>query len=106
LREFHRTWIRLRHEQRALSGPGFEVVHAGEQDEVLAFLRSDGEARALVVLNFSERPVQLQLALSKQHWPSRLAREITRAGKPRTQLRAQTLRLQLRGWDARVYAPE
>jgi cyclomaltodextrinase len=106
LRAFHREWIRLRHKQRALTGPGLELVHVGKHDEVLAYVRSDGDARALVVLSFSGRPVELSLDLSDQRWPTRVVRELTGKNEPRTKLRENTLRLQLSGWDTRVYVPQ
>lgn len=106
LRAHHRAWIRLRHEQRALSGAELELVYVGEQDEILAYLRSDGAERALVVLNFSGQPLQLSLDLGGQRWPTRSARELTRANKPRTPLQGQTLRVRLSGWDTRVYVPK
>ena len=106
LRAFHKRWISLRHELRALRGTGFEIVHVSEQDEVLAFIRSDGDKRALVVLNFSGNPQQLSVTLSGKSWSSRTARELTSPTKHRTTLHAQALPLQLTGWDARVFVPE
>jgi glycosidase len=42
LRAFHRTWIRLRHELRALSGPGFE------DEPALRWLSTSTELRSIV----------------------------------------------------------
>jgi len=105
LRAFHREWIRMRRTQRALRGPDITYVHVGTRDEVLAYVRSDGDARALVVLSFSGKPQEISLSLSEHGWPTRMARELTRKGQPRTALRANTLRVKLSGWDARVFTP-
>jgi glycosidase len=105
LRAFHQRWIRLRHAQRALSGPGIEVLHSGEHDEVLAFLRSDGDARALVLLSFSPKPAQVRLRLDPQRWPTRSMRELTRGSK-RVRVPSDVVTLQLSAWDARVYVPD
>jgi glycosidase len=107
LRAFHERWIGLRRSVRALTGDATELVHvgdAGAHDEVLAYVRADGEARALVVLNFSARPIQLALELPRRLWPAARARDVA-SDKPAA-VRGERLPLRLGAWDARVFLPD
>lgn len=104
LRAFHERWIGLRKTLPALTGDRTELVHVGTNDEVLAYVREDGEARALVVLNFSARPTELELKLPRPLWPAARARDVG-SDRP-TSLRREQLTLHLDAWDARVYLPD
>jgi hypothetical protein len=67
-------------------------------------VRADGEARALVVLNFSARPIQLALELPRRLWPAARARDVA-SDKPAA-VRGERLPLRLGAWDARVFLPD
>ncbi|XXX81225.1 alpha-amylase family glycosyl hydrolase [Sorangium sp. So ce134] len=99
--------IRLRRSLPALRSPGLLVVHAGQDDEVFAYLRHGDDASrfALVVLNFSGRPVKKRLAVPEPfagHARGGLRDALGGAG---AHLQAGSLALDLAPWDARVLAP-
>jgi glycosidase len=104
LRAFHERWIALRRTLPALTGETTELVHTGTRDEVLAYVRADGDARALVALNFSARPIQLALELPRRLWPAARARDV--ANDRAAAIRGERLTLRLDAWDARVFLPD
>jgi glycosidase len=102
LRAFHQRWLQLRRARPELRGAGFEPVHVGEHDEVLAYLRGSGAQVALVVLNFAGQATALELALPR--WQARSARDL--AGGAPLALQHGQLHVSLEPWDARVFVPE
>jgi cyclomaltodextrinase / maltogenic alpha-amylase / neopullulanase len=104
LRTFHTRWIALRHREPALTGPGFELLHAGEHDETLAYLRFDAEHVALVLLNFSARPTRVTLQLPPERFLSARLRDLL--SDEVLHLRGRTLVVTLAGWQARVLGPD
>jgi cyclomaltodextrinase len=104
LRTFHARWIALRRREPALSGPGFELLHASERDEVLAYLRFDDDHVALVLLSFSARPTRVTLQLPQERFPRPRLRDLM--SDEVIKLRGRTLVLTLAGWQARVLGPD
>ncbi|WP_437947427.1 alpha-amylase family glycosyl hydrolase [Sorangium sp. So ce296] len=99
--------IRLRRSLAALRSPGLVVVHAGQDDEVFAYVRHGDDASrfALVVLNFSERPAKQRLAVPEPfaaHARGGLRDALGGAG---AHLQAGSVALDLGPWDARVLVP-
>ncbi|AUX23224.1 alpha amylase [Sorangium cellulosum] len=106
LRHYERL-IRLRRSTPALRSPGLLTVHAGPDDEVLAYLRyADGEPGfALVVLNFSDQPVSERLVV-----PEPFARRARGGLRERlsgaaARLDAGALALDIAPWDVRIFTP-
>jgi cyclomaltodextrinase / maltogenic alpha-amylase / neopullulanase len=102
LREFHKRWIGLRRAHPALFGPGFTPVEVGD-DELYAYLRSNGPHSVLVLLNFSGRTIDRSVRLPVQaarasHWRDLLNGAVLRS-------RGVQLRVRLEPWDARALAP-
>ncbi|WP_438010420.1 alpha-amylase family glycosyl hydrolase [Sorangium sp. So ce321] len=99
--------IRLRRSTAALRAPGLLTLHAGPDDEVLAYLRHGDDASrfALVVLNFSDRPATRTLAVPgpfAAHARGGLRDGLSGAV---TRLQAGSLALDLAPWDVRVLVP-
>ncbi|WP_437683513.1 alpha-amylase family glycosyl hydrolase [Sorangium sp. So ce131] len=99
--------IRLRRSTAALRSPGLVTVHAGPDDEVFAYLRhgDDTSRFALVVLNFSDQPVNRKLVIPKAFADS--ARSGLRDGLSgaTARLQAGSLDLDLEAWSVRVFMP-
>jgi cyclomaltodextrinase / maltogenic alpha-amylase / neopullulanase len=101
LREFHERWIGLRRTQPALSGAGFEPVFVG--DELYAYLRSSADQVLLVLLNFSNRAVERNLALPDSRRNTAAWRDL-QSGAELAQ-RDRRLRVKLAPWQARALTP-
>ncbi|WP_437802310.1 alpha-amylase family glycosyl hydrolase [Sorangium sp. So ce693] len=102
--------IRLRRGVAALRSPGHLTVHAGgPDDEVFAYVRHGDDASrfALVVLNFSDRPVRKRLIVPEPfaaHARGGL-RDALSGAQAASRLRAGALALDLAPWDVRVLVP-
>ncbi|WP_438029584.1 alpha-amylase family glycosyl hydrolase [Sorangium sp. So ce233] len=99
--------IRLRRSTAALRAPGLLTVHAGPDDEILAYLRHGDDASrfALVVLNFSDRPARKRIVLPEPfagHARGGLRDGLS--GAP-ARLHGRSLALDLAPWDVRVLVP-
>ncbi|WP_437290854.1 alpha-amylase family glycosyl hydrolase [Sorangium sp. So ce406] len=99
--------IRLRRSTAALRAPGLLTVHAGPDDEILAYLRHGDDASrfALVVLNFSDRPVRKQIVVPEPfagHARGGLRDSLSGAA---ARLHGRSLALDLAPWDVRVLVP-
>jgi len=69
---FYRRLIALRHATSALGRGGQELLDVGDRD-VLAYIRSDGDASAIVLLNFASRPASVAVPASHHGRPWRIA---------------------------------
>ncbi|HTN92905.1 MAG TPA: alpha-amylase family glycosyl hydrolase [Sorangium sp.] len=101
--------IRLRRSTAALRAPGLLTVHAGQDDEVFAYIRHGDDASrfALVVLNFSDRPAATRLAVPEPfaaHARGGL-RDALSGAAARVAPRRGSLALDLAPWDVRVLVP-
>ncbi|HKU45037.1 MAG TPA: alpha-amylase family glycosyl hydrolase, partial [Polyangiales bacterium] len=101
LRAFHRRLIEARRTRPALASPDFQVLHAGSNDEVYAYLRGRGPEVLLVVLNFSAQRAFVRLELPQDAWPSEAARD-AESGE-RVKRSGAALELAVPGWAARIY---
>jgi maltooligosyltrehalose trehalohydrolase len=72
--DFYRELLRLRRESPALRFPDKERmrVTAFPESHTLAVVRWDGDDETLVVLNFSDRPAEVQLTLGEGVWDRQL----------------------------------
>ncbi|WP_437759335.1 alpha-amylase family glycosyl hydrolase [Sorangium sp. So ce1389] len=109
LARHYQRLIRLRRSTAALRAPGLLTVHAGQDDEVFAYIRHGDDASrfALVVLNFSDRPAATRLALPEPfagHAQGGL-RDALSGAAARVPARHGSLALDLAPWDVRVLVP-
>ncbi|XXT23639.1 alpha-amylase family glycosyl hydrolase [Sorangium sp. So ce429] len=109
LARHYQRLIRLRRSTAALRAPGLLTVHAGQDDEVFAYIRHGDDASrfALVVLNFSNRPAATRLAVPEPfagHARGGL-RDALSGTAARVSARHGSLALDLAPWDVRVLVP-
>ncbi|WP_437930963.1 alpha-amylase family glycosyl hydrolase [Sorangium sp. So ce291] len=109
LARHYQQLIRLRRSTAALRAPGLLTVHAGQDDEVFAYIRHGDDASrfALVILNFSDRPTTARLAVPEPfagHARGGL-RDALSGAAARVSARDGSLALDLAPWDVRVLVP-
>jgi glycosidase len=104
LRAFHKRLIALRRDHPALHAAGFTPLHVGSNEEAYVYLRSDpaSGASAVVALNFSDEPVEIQAGLPT-NLRGRLFEDAL-SGK-RLRPRRDLLTLALAPWDIVVLLP-